>query len=141
MRDKSPADLSIAIVDDDPDMLEWLENIFLALGVKQVKTYAHAVDALVYLDAWPSSWDLLVLDIYMPGMDGVEFLRELSVRRFDGFVLLLSSATEEFLAAAFNLAQRYGLKTIKPISKPPSVEALKSSLDLVRVYRNDVAAR
>lgn len=137
MKDYPHANLKVAIVDDDPSVLEWLEVMFRALGVEQIRTYAHAVDALVDLDAWPSSWDLLVLDIYMPEMDGVEFLRELAARHFDGSVLLLSSATEEFLTAAANLAQRYGLKSLRPIPKPPSSEQLSEALDSVRVRRKE----
>jgi two-component system NtrC family response regulator len=69
--------LKIAIVEDDINMRKSLE---LALGDYkefEIQTFKHAKDALKSLD---SSFDLVITDINMPGMDGIELVKELNGR-------------------------------------------------------------
>jgi len=58
----------IAIVDDDPRVLESLENLLESAGYV-VRTFSSA-KALI--DAGMSDVDCLISDIGMPGMDGFE---------------------------------------------------------------------
>ena len=61
----------IAVVDDDPRLLESLENLLESAGYA-VRTFPSA-KALV--DAGLSGIDCLITDIGMPEIDGFEFLR------------------------------------------------------------------
>ena len=66
----------IAVVDDDPRVLESLENLFESAG-HAVRTFSSAK---VLIDAGLSDTDCLITDIGMPGMDGFELMRELRRR-------------------------------------------------------------
>jgi signal transduction histidine kinase/ActR/RegA family two-component response regulator len=67
---------SVLLVDDDPDTLEFLARILRERGAA-VTTASSAVDALEMLEAERPG--LLISDIGMPNMDGLEFIRR--VRR------------------------------------------------------------
>ena len=66
----------ILIVDDDLVMLSFLSSALKKAG-HQITTRDNGLDALTRLRAGPS-FDLLLSDIIMPGMDGIELSREAS---------------------------------------------------------------
>jgi DNA-binding NtrC family response regulator len=67
----APTNAQILIVEDEPDVRSGLERLLVKFGY-QVKTAGSAEEA----DHWISSqrFDLLLLDIELPRMKGVEFL-------------------------------------------------------------------
>lgn len=65
---------SILIVDDEAVVRESLTKWFLQDGYK-VEAAENAADALKKMDKGP--WDVILLDIKMPGMDGMELLKRL----------------------------------------------------------------
>ena len=66
--------MKVAIVDDEKDMRQSISQ-WLALSGFDTETYASAEDALKGLD--PDFAGIVVSDIRMPGMDGMQFLRKL----------------------------------------------------------------
>ena len=65
---------NIFIIDDDKELTSLLEEFFLSFNYK-VKSCHLPEDALEYLKV--NSPDLVVLDIMLPGMDGLQLLRKL----------------------------------------------------------------
>ena len=62
---------------------------------------------------------MILLDIVMPGMNGVEVLRELRAQEFAGSIVALTGAqSEELLQEAWNLGSR------EVISKPIDLDRL-----------------
>lgn len=80
----------IAVVDDDPRVLESLENLFESAGYTVV-TFPSA-QALLTTDL--STIDCLITDIGMPGMDGFELLDIAKKVRPDLPVVLLTGRHE-----------------------------------------------
>lgn len=68
--------MKIAIVEDDINMRKSLSLALKAHGFEVVE-FRHALDALKKLD---ESIDIIVTDITMPKMDGIEFVKELNGR-------------------------------------------------------------
>ena len=69
--------LRIAIVDDDEAVRKALQRLFSALNFDSV-TFARGSE---FLQALPGAEpDCLVLDLQMPGMTGLDVLRELATR-------------------------------------------------------------
>jgi two-component system nitrogen regulation response regulator NtrX len=65
---------SILIVDDEPSILQSLSGLLADEGF-EVTTAANGYEALKIIDA--ESPDLVLLDIWMPGIDGIETLKEI----------------------------------------------------------------
>ena len=78
----------VLIVDDDESLRESLELVLAAEGF-EVVTAADGVAALGRLEA--SSFDVVLCDVRMPGMDGIELLPQL-VRRLPGTPVIMMSA-------------------------------------------------
>ncbi len=74
--------------------------------------------------------DLLILDLHMPGRDGVEVLRVLRdyERKQEMTVVLVSAAGKVMLESASNLAVAYGIRLLGALPKPLKLADLTALL-------------
>jgi two-component system response regulator AtoC len=79
---------SVLVVDDDPGIREYLQNL-LSLGGYRVETVGSGADALARVEAGADP-GVVILDIMMPGMDGIETLSRLQRIDADLPVIMLS---------------------------------------------------
>ena len=80
--------MNIAIVEDDINMRKSLEFALSEYDELNVKTYKSATEALKKLD--PAT-ELIITDINMPGLDGLEFIKRLE-GKFD-VIIMTGNAT------------------------------------------------
>ena len=80
----------ILLLDDDPFMLKLLRRQLAQLSYTQVDAFDSGPKALEQLNSSKTLYDLIFLDINMPGMDGIEFIRQLVERHYSGSVILVS---------------------------------------------------
>jgi two-component system nitrate/nitrite response regulator NarL len=111
------ADMPIRLVlaDDHPLILDGLENLFHL--EKDFQVVARCTDGLETLQAVRRHRpDVLILDIRMPGKDGLEIVRELRKEKLPARVVLLTAALEEeeFLEAVRLGVQGLVLKEMAP---------------------------
>ena len=71
---------------------------------------------------------LTIIDLGMPDSDGVELLRFLAERGFDGPVLIISGFERRVLDSAFRLGEALGLHMVGPLQKPTRLEAIEDIL-------------
>lgn len=105
----------ILIVDDEPDILEFLEYNLRKEGFEVVVASDGEEGIIVAEREKP---DLIILDIMMPKMDGVEVCRQLRAKpEFDKTVIAFLTAREEDysqIAALENGGDDYITKPIRP---------------------------
>ncbi len=76
--------------------------------------------------------DLIVLDLHMPGKDGVELIRDLALSRRGTAVFLVSGLGQRMLDTAAELAVAHGLRYMGAMRKPFAYEDLFESLLTVK---------
>ena len=122
----------ILVVDDEPFVLKVLVRQLTALGYEDILSYEHAHDALRVLETQDHQVDVVFTDLQMPGMDGVEFLRQLVQRGYDGQVVLVSGEDARVLKSAEKLAYSRGLHVLGSLAKPATREQLQQRLHCVK---------
>ena len=90
-----PRQLQILAVDDDPGLLRTLRRILASEGYS-VSAAQDGEDGLQHV--LTTGFDLVILDLQMPRMDGRTFFRELRARGYTVPVLVLSAYGAEAAA-------------------------------------------
>ncbi len=85
--------LNILIVDDDPDIRNVLKELLSMEKNLSIDTAENGLDALEKIKN--GKYDLVITDIKMPVMDGIEFLKELR-KSFSDMPVVVMSAYAEF---------------------------------------------
>ena len=113
--------ISVFLVDDHPAVREGLRRLLeLDERIRVVGEAASGETALEDADAWAA--DVVLMDIRLPGMDGIEAIRRLRSRTPDLKVIVLSAFGDEYLLEAIDAgATGYMLKAA---SQPELVEAV-----------------
>ena len=124
------------IADDDPVMRGHLLSLVRSLGAQNLHPAADGEQALARIAALDAQVDLLLCDLQMPVLDGVEVLRRLGGTRFPGAIVLLSGADTDVLETAMDLAHLHGLRVLGALPKPASREALARLLNAAPTRRD-----
>ncbi len=123
---------SIALVDDDRNILSSLSIAMIAEGFT-TRLYSDGDAALRALIDNPP--DLVVCDIKMPNMDGIELLRRLREKSTVPFIFLTSKADE--LDEALGLAMGADDYIAKPFSQRLLIARIRALLRRVEVRRQE----
>jgi EAL domain-containing protein (putative c-di-GMP-specific phosphodiesterase class I)/ActR/RegA family two-component response regulator len=110
--------LRIVVVDDEPFMLKLLVRMLARLGHPDAVACNGAVEGLRQVTASDGGADLIFLDINMPGMDGVEFIRRLVECDYTGAVVLVSGENSRTLESVERLLEAHHLKSLGCLQKP-----------------------
>ena len=116
------------IIDDEP------------MACKAVKSIIerHGFDAEIISDpqdfpnAYRLSTQLIVLDLHMPHIDGIEVLRFLGDHQSPAAIILLSGAQNDVLRASADLGAGQGLRILGALRKPLQAESL---IQLLKEFR------
>ncbi|MFN3403012.1 MAG: response regulator [Cytophagaceae bacterium] len=120
----------IYLIDDDQTSNhlanELLKKIDLA---NEIKVFKAGIDAIMHLQQYPEKPDLILLDIHMPLMDGIEF-----VKTGKGLALLTADTQIIFLT---NYQLHYaGLKLMEDyevIQKPITKQKIMDSIAVINL--------
>jgi PAS domain S-box-containing protein len=121
---------TVLLVDDDPVVIRQLSTLLQRQGVEQVLTASNGIDAIEVASRQGRSIDVLVSDLSMPTMDGVELIRRFGQSGFTGSVILMSGADLPILRTVHELAVMQGLHVLGEIRKPVLPQELTALLDL-----------
>ena len=120
---------SILIVDDEPSILQSLSGLLLDEGF-ETTTATNGYEALKIVDT--ESPDLVLLDIWMPGIDGIETLKEIKKNNPHIQVIIISghgtieTAVKATKLGAFDLIE-------KPLSIDKVIVAINNALNFRRL--------
>jgi DNA-binding response OmpR family regulator len=89
---------TVLLVDDDPDVRAILSEV-LRIGGFAILEAADGTDALRIAETTPRPIEILVTDINMPGIDGLELSRRVQALRPATGVVYMSGAPADVVAA------------------------------------------
>jgi EAL domain-containing protein (putative c-di-GMP-specific phosphodiesterase class I) len=116
----------LIVMDDEPGIRDFVKNAAMASGFEAIaprnaKQFMEAVQEQVP--------DLIVLDLHMPDVDGVELLRWLGEQRCDAAVVLMSGTDRRILDSARRLAEGQGVHISSVLEKPIRLEQLEQAFN------------
>ncbi|MCE9660781.1 MAG: EAL domain-containing response regulator [Burkholderiales bacterium] len=120
---------AILLVDDDPFMLDLQSGMLRGLGYADVHASGDARAALATLLSGESRPDVIVCDLNMPGMDGVQFLQALNASPFSGSIILLSGEGARILHTVQKLLRGGRLTVLGALEKPGRPQAIRALID------------
>lgn len=124
------SDITVLIVDDEMSVLKAISSVLKHEKIDAVCT-SNSADAFACLDC--QSFDLILLDIMMPGQDGFSMLKELRSRQILTPVILLSGR-EEDAAQVEGLMLGADDYMTKPFSKAVLVSKIRAIVRRTQQY-------
>ena len=98
------------------------------LGIGDVVSLQSGASALGYLATAAPAPELILLDLNMPAMDGIEFLRRVVEQGYTGAIVLVSAESERVLQMTEKLVKAHQLPVLGHLRKPVSRSALADIL-------------
>jgi len=120
---------SILIVDDEPSILKSLHGLLTDEGFL-VTTASNGYEALKIIDS--ESPDLVLLDIWMPGIDGIETLKE--IKKENPFIQVIIITGHGTVETAVTATKNGAFDLIeKPLSIDKIIVAINNALNFRRL--------
>jgi len=120
--------LRTLLIDDSPFVRDVTVETLTALGVRHIQCAADGWNALLHLTRDPVPPDVILCDLAMPSMDGLEFIRHLGTRAYGGAIILISGHSERLLGSACELVRSLDLRLAGAIRKPLVPKVLEALL-------------
>lgn len=117
----------VLVVEDQAFQREYLLEQLRTQGVRHLEAAADGAEAIERLER--QRFDLVLSDLLMPGMDGVQLIQHLSTLEWRPQLALMSSAPRRVLGGACLAARALGLSVLGLIAKPAPSAALARLLE------------
>jgi CheY-like chemotaxis protein len=124
--------LKFLAVEDHEFQRAMLLKMLARLGATEVLTAADGHAALEIVMSPGASIDIIISDLDMPGMDGLEFMRHVGEAKIPVPIILASAMESVLLDSVETMTQAYGVKILGVIQKPITLEKLSA---LIKLYR------
>lgn len=112
----------ILLVDDDPTTLDLVGRTLEAEGHEVIRCL-DGQDAFQRLSAAPQSFDLLLTDMEMPGLDGIELASRTAAAAPQIRILLMSG-----FSSGNDAAEELGIPVAGFVSKPLSLDQMREAV-------------
>jgi len=120
--------LAVLVVDDDEVVRIAVSRQLKSIGAGQVETAHDGPSARRELGRG-TAFDLIICDLMLPGIDGVEFLREVARIQPRAALVLISGLDDRIVRSVAVLSRERGLRVLGALRKPVRPEALQQLID------------
>ena len=115
----------LLVIDDEPDIARFIGTVAEGLGYEVTVT----TEADQFIDAYNGkNPDVIVVDVVMPNIDGIELVKYLAQAGCAARVLVISGYTERYLDNTKALGEAFGLSSITAMRKPIELNQLEAFL-------------
>jgi CheY-like chemotaxis protein len=119
----------VLIIEDDKDIADIIYHIAAEIGFE-----SHRATGITALTAYGIyAPHIIVLDILMPGRDGIEVLQFLKAQKSQAHIVILSGSSETYRDIAEKLGTANDLKIEANLAKPFHVTKLRQTLEKIKL--------
>lgn len=122
-------DNGVLVVDDSErhryEIISWLNS----QNISKIYEAADGASALRLIKSLPAMPDVVILDLEMPGMDGVEFLQVLEEKDLRPAIIIVTSADDILIGSVATMIEAMGFKLLGSYQKPCSRELIEEALN------------
>lgn len=122
---------SLLIVDDSSVQRDHAVRLCRAHGVPLIYEAVSGFEALELLDILAISPALIMVDLEMPGMDGIELIQQLHRRGVRLPLIVCSSRERALIQSVEIMARNLGMSAVAGVQKPLTPEALEVAFGAV----------
>ncbi|MCA0935813.1 EAL domain-containing response regulator [Vibrio alginolyticus] len=129
-------DVTVLIVDDSASQREYMAQKCRDIGACQITTAEDGRRALELIAEHEKGFDILICDLEMPGLDGIELIQILGTQKSRSGLIIVSGHEKSLITAAKVMAQDEGLQVLGTMQKPIPEKRLKAIFRLHRMQKN-----
>lgn len=118
---------NMMIIDDEADMAQLICDIAMQSGFEPLQCH-HARE---FMQHYTDEYDVIVMDLMMPDVDGIELIQFLSQKKCTAQLVLLSGFDSDALDSAQEIAEELGLNFAGSMKKPFRFDQLHQLLSKV----------
>jgi len=122
--------MRVLVLEDEWSSQEITRRALQRLGILDVTFAANGAQGIQFLERMKPQPDLILCDIFMPEMDGIEFVTTLTTRNFTGDLIFITGMDPQFVQVAQAIATGAGLRYLGSVLKPLTDAALQALLPL-----------
>ena len=123
-------DMRFLVAEDHDFQRRVLVRMLTSLGARHVAEAADGKSALELIRGLVEPLDIIISDLDMPGMDGMEFMRHIGDSRVRADVILSSALDRSLLSSVETMAKAYGINLLGTIEKPATQQKLLALIQL-----------
>jgi EAL domain-containing protein (putative c-di-GMP-specific phosphodiesterase class I)/CheY-like chemotaxis protein len=128
----------VLVVDDKAFVRAMMGRVLEAAGIANTDFAANGREALTLIQRSDPPIDIVICDLLMPDMDGVEVVRYVAELNVKPVFVFVSGQSASLLTTAVDMARARGLTVLGAIEKPVSLEAIRGML---QQYSGDAGPR
>jgi EAL domain-containing protein (putative c-di-GMP-specific phosphodiesterase class I)/FixJ family two-component response regulator len=119
---------SLLIVDDSPVQRQHAAALCRELGIKLIYEASNGAEALQLLSMLVLLPSAMIIDLEMPGMDGVELIQQLKQQGLTIALIVASSRESVLIESVKTMSQILGMTVLDGLQKPLRLPGLRSAL-------------
>ena len=135
-------DLHLLVAEDHEFQRKTLVRMLTGMGAKKVSEAADGKIALsIFTSRVAPPIDIIISDLEMPGMDGMEFMRHLGAAETPVSVIISSALDSSLVDSVEAMTKAYGVTLLGALPKPVTPDKLRALIDKYKPPQRKAAPR
>ncbi len=124
----------IILIEDSASDVLYLRDALAEYGyaIEHIPTDADVIGRIDQMGT-EESRILVIADLFMPGRDGIDLLREMRARQLAAPVILVSGKERQYLEMAEAFGRSWGLNIVDAMTKPVNIQGLVAHLNALDI--------